>query len=83
MGYSLLLGHYAFKLMSRQDKSFGLIGTISGENKIIKSLVWLTAEILVAGTSANQLLFIKSGDPKQYFEASSVHFIDLEKAKEV
>lgn len=55
---------------------------MNGEHKIITSLVWLTAEILVAGTSANQLLFIESGDPKHNFEASSVNFIDLEKAKE-
>lgn len=68
--------------MSRQDKSFGMIGTMSGEHKIITSLVWLTAEILVAGTSADQLLFIEGGDPKQNFIASTVAFLDLEKAKE-
>lgn len=59
-----------------------MIGTMSGEHKIITSLVWLTAEVLVAGTSANQLLFIEGGDPKQNFEANSVHFIDLERAKD-
>lgn len=69
--------------MSRQDKSFGVIGTMSGEHKIITSLVWLTNEILVAGTSANQLLFIENGDPKQNFEANAVECIDLEKAKEL
>lgn len=76
-------GHYTFKLMSRQDKSFGVIGTMSGEHKIITSLAWLTTEILVAGTSANQLLFIENGDPKQNFEANTVECIDLEKAKEL
>lgn len=68
--------------MSRQDKSFGTIGTMTGEHKIITSLIWLTGEILVAGTSANQLQFIEGGDPKINFEASTVSFIDLEKAKE-
>lgn len=68
--------------MSRQDKSFGMIGTMTGEHKIVTSLVWLTAEILVAGTSADQLLFIESGDQKQNFCASTVQTLDLEKAKE-
>lgn len=68
--------------MSRQDKSFGVIGTMTGEHKVVTSLVWLTAEILVAGTSADQLLFIEGGDPKQNFVASTVHALDLEKAKE-
>lgn len=68
--------------MSRQDKSFGMIGTMTGEHKIVTSIVWLTAEILVAGTSADQLLFIEGGDPKQNFIASTVHSLDLEKAKE-
>lgn len=82
-GLCFLIGQYTFKLMSRQDKSFGMIGTMSGEHKVITSLVWLTAEILVAGTSANQLLFIEGGDPKQNFVASTVHFIDLERAKDM
>lgn len=55
---------------------------MTGEHKIITSLVWLTAEILVAGTSADQLLFIEGGDPKQNFIASTVQMLDLEKAKE-
>lgn len=68
--------------MSRQDKSFGTIGTMTGEHKIITSLIWLTAEILVAGTSHCQLQFVEGGDPKVNFDASTVSFIDLEKAKE-
>lgn len=68
--------------MSRQDKSFGIIGTMTGEHKIVTSLVWITAEILIAGTSADQLLIIENGDPKQFYKASEVALIDLEKAKE-
>lgn len=79
---AVIAGDYTFKLMSRQDKSFGTIGTMTGEHKIITSLIWLTGEILLAGTSANQLQFIEGGDPKINFEASTVAFIDLEKAKE-
>lgn len=75
-------GNFTFKLMSRQDKSFGTIGTLTGEHKIITSLIWLTADVLAAGTSANQLLFIEGGDPKFIFEANRVMEIDLEKAKE-
>lgn len=55
---------------------------MTGEHKIITSLVWLTAEILVAGTSADQLLLFENGDPKQFYKASEVTAIDLEKAKE-
>lgn len=80
--HSNFVGKFTFKLLSRQDKSFGVIGTMTGEHKVITSLVWLTAEILVAGTSADQLLFIEGGDPKQNFTASAVQIIDLEKAKE-
>lgn len=75
-------GNFTFKLMSRQDKSFGTIGTLTGEHKIVTALIWLTAEVLVAGTSANQLLFIEGGDPKFIFEADNVMDIDLEKAKD-
>lgn len=78
----LFSGDYTFKLMSRQDKSFGTIGTMTGEHKVVTSLIWLTGEILVAGTSNNQLQFIEGGDPKINFEATTVCFIDLEKAKE-
>lgn len=59
-----------------------MIGTLTGEHKIITSLTWLTAEILVAGTAANQLLFIEGGDPKAAYLANSVDVIDLEKLKE-
>lgn len=78
----LFLGHFTFKLLSRQDRSFGTIGTINGEHKILTSLTWLTAEVLVAGTSANQLLFVEGGDPKVTYEANKVNIIDLERAKE-
>lgn len=75
-------GDYTFKLMSRQDKSFGTIGTMTGDHKIITSMIWLTGEILVAGTSNNQLQFVEGGDPKINYEATTVMFIDLEKARE-
>lgn len=75
-------GNYTFKLMSRQDKSFGMIGTLTGEQKIVTSIIWLTAEVLLAGTTANQLLIIESGDPKFIFEANKVTEIDLERGKD-
>lgn len=59
-----------------------MIGTMTGEHKIVTSLVWLTPEIIAAGTSADQLLFIESGDPKHNFCASTVETLDLEKAKD-
>lgn len=55
---------------------------MTGEHKVITSLIWLTGEILVAGTSHNQLQIVEGGDSKVNYEASTVSFIDLEKAKE-
>lgn len=68
--------------MSRQERGFTLLGTLSGKNKIIKSITWLTADVLVAGTSDNKLIFIEGGDPKCEFEADQVEIIDLSKSKE-
>lgn len=68
--------------MSRQDKGFSCIGTMSGENRIITSVMWLTPEILIAGTAKNELLFIEGGDFKLAYPADLIEVIDLSKAKE-
>lgn len=74
-------GDYTFKLMSRQEKGFSLIGTTSAENRIFTSLVWLTAEILLIGTAANQLFFVEGGDPKMNVNAETTNIIDLTKVE--
>lgn len=76
------IGNYTLKLMSRQEKGFSVIGTITGENKIVTSLMWLMPDILLVGTSESQLLIIEGGDPKFIYEADTIDVIDLAQAKE-
>lgn len=75
-------GDYTFKIMSRQEKAFTIIGSITGENRVVTSLIWLTAEILVAGLASNELYFVEGGDPKLNFNAETTEIIDLSKSKE-
>lgn len=75
-------GDNTFKLMSRQEKAFTLIGTTNGENRIVTSLVWLTAEILVVGLASNELFFVEGGDSKMNYHAEMIEVIDLSKSKE-
>lgn len=74
-------GDYMFKLMSRQEKGFSLIGTTSADNRIFTSLLWLSAETLVIGTAANELFFVEGGDPKMNFNAETTDIIDLGKVE--
>lgn len=80
-GMVAVCGDYTFKLMSRQEKGFSLIGTTSAENRIFTSLAWLTAEILVIGTAKNELFFLEGGDPKMTFNAERTDVIDLTKVE--
>lgn len=75
-------GDFTFKFMSRQEKGFSLVGTVSGENKQVTSLAWLSPEILVAGLANGQLFFVEGGDPKANFCALTTNSIDLTKSKE-
>lgn len=75
-------GNYTLKLMSRQEKGFSVIGTITGENKIVTSLMWLMPDILIVGTAEGHLHIIEGGDPKFIYEADTIVVIDLAKIKE-
>lgn len=75
-------GNYTLKLLSRQEKGFGGIGTITGDNKIVTSLVWISADVLIAGTNDGLLHFIEGGDPKCIYDALTTDEIDLSKIKE-
>lgn len=68
--------------MSRQDKGFTCQGTMTGDNRFITSVMWLTPDIVVAGTSLNELLFVEGGDLKLAYPAELIEVIDLSKSKE-
>lgn len=68
--------------MSRQEKGFSVIGTITGENKIVTSLMWLMPDVLVVGTAEGHLHIIEGGDPKFVYAADKIDLIDLAKIKE-
>lgn len=68
--------------MSRQEKGFSIIGTVTGESKTISSLVWLSPDVLVAGSLKGQLMFVEGGDLKVIYEAATTDQIDLTKPKE-
>lgn len=55
---------------------------MSGDDKFISSVMWLTPDILVAGTSKNELLFIEGGDLKMTYPAELIEVIDLSKSKD-
>lgn len=75
-------GDYTFKLMNKTEKGFTLIGNIKPENIIITSLVWLTPDIVVVGTSTTELFFIEGGEAKMLVRAKEVDIIDLESEPE-
>lgn len=68
--------------MSRQEKTFSCIGTMTGDKRKFTSIIWLTPDVLVAGTSDNQLVFVEGGDLKVVYPAELMETIDLGKSKE-
>lgn len=68
--------------MSRQDKGFSNQGTMTGDNRMITSVMWLTPDILVAGTANNELVLVEGGDYKYAYPAELVEVIDLSKSKD-
>lgn len=75
-------GDYTFKVMARQDKGFSCQGTMTGDDRIITSVMWLTPDILVAGNTKNELLFVEGGDLKITYPAELIEVIDLSKSKD-
>lgn len=63
--------------MSRQDKTFTVIGSISGEHKIVTSLAWVSGDLLVVGTSVGKLLLVEGGEQKAAYCAFTTDEIDL------
>lgn len=81
-GMVVVTGDYTFKILTRQDKGFTTIGTMTGENRKFTSVIWLTGDVLVAGTAANELVFVEGGDLKAVYPAEIMETIDLSKSKE-
>lgn len=63
--------------MSRQDKTFTAIGTITGEHKIVTSLAWISGDLLIVGTSVGKLLLVEGGDQKAVYCAFTTDEIDV------
>ncbi|XP_037045778.1 cilia- and flagella-associated protein 57 [Bradysia coprophila] len=70
-------GDYTLKLMSRQDKTFTTIGSITGEHKIVTSLTWISGDMLIVGTSVGKLLLVEGGEQKAFYCALTTDEIDL------
>lgn len=75
-------GEFLLKLMNKTEKGFGQIGTVKGDNLHITSLCWLSQDVLLAGTTETELLFVEGGDPKAKYSALDTDLIDLTKVPE-
>lgn len=82
MVLTLRAGDYTFKIMSRQEKGFTSIGTMTGEGRKFTSVIWLTPDVVVAGTSNSELVFVEGGDLKTIYPADIMDKIDMSKSKE-
>lgn len=58
------------------------MGNVKSEDLIVTSLVWLTSDIIVAGTSDTELLFIEGGEAKATYSAKEIEIVDLAKIPE-
>ncbi|CRK95668.1 CLUMA_CG009126, isoform A [Clunio marinus] len=70
-------GENMLKIMNKTEKGFGQLGTIKGENIVVTSLTWLTAEIIIAGSAEMELYFIEGGELKVKYNTMDLEFIDL------
>lgn len=70
-------GDNMLKIMNKTEKGFGQLGTIKGENIVVTSLVWLSGEIIIAGSAEMELYFVEGGDLKAKFKALELNVIDL------
>ena len=48
-------GENMLKIMNKTEKGFGQLGAMKGENIFVTSLIWLTPEIIVAGSTEMEL----------------------------
>jgi cilia- and flagella-associated protein 57 len=70
-------GENMLKLMNKTEKGFGQLGTVKGENIVVTSLTWLTAEIMIAGSSEMELYFVEGGELKAKYNTMDLDTIDL------
>lgn len=70
-------GENMLKIMNKTEKGFGQLGTIKGENIIVTSLTWLTAEIIIAGSAEMELYFVEGGELKAKYNTMDLELIDL------
>ena len=70
-------GENMLKIMNKTEKGFGQLGTIKGENIIVTSLTWLTAEIIIAGSKDMELYFVEGGELKGKYNTMDLDVIDL------
>jgi cilia- and flagella-associated protein 57 len=69
-------------VINKTEKGFGQMGAVKADTIKVVSLIWLTGEVLLAGTRSNELLLIEAGDLKMKFKADTVEFIDLTKIQD-
>lgn len=70
-------GDNMLKIMNRTEKGFGQLGTIKGEDIVVTSITWLTAEIIIAGSASMELYFVEGGDLKAKYNTLDLEIIDL------
>lgn len=71
-------GENMLKIMNKTEKGFGQLGTIKGENIIVTSLTWLSAEIIIAGSADMELYFVEGGELKAKYNTMDLEVIDLQ-----
>lgn len=70
-------GENMLKIMNKTEKGFGQLGTVKGEDVVVTALTWLTAEVIVAGSSNMELYFVEGGDLKAKFSVIDLEVIEL------
>jgi cilia- and flagella-associated protein 57 len=75
-------GDHMIKVMNKTEKGFGQIGAVKADGVKVTSLVWISGEVLIVGTSNNELLLVEGGELKAKFVATEVECIDLTKIQD-
>lgn len=70
-------GENMLKIMNKTEKGFGQLGTVKGENIVVTSLTWLSAEIIIAGSAEMELYFVEGGELKAKYNTMDLEVIDL------
>lgn len=63
--------------MNKTEKGMVLLNQIKTEHIIVTSLTWLTADIIIAGTSTGELLIVEASEVKAKISATDVDEIDI------